>query len=80
MVRSCSVYETWFELAAKGLTTLSDTPILLSEHEFAHYNKDGILLADGSGYLATITMYHDLHCIVRINNGHNGPKYFVDSG
>ena len=41
-----------------------DTPIVLSKEEFKHYNKDGILLGDDSGYLATITMYHDMHCIV----------------
>jgi hypothetical protein len=46
------------------LSQIPDTPILLSEQEFRHYDKDGILLADGSGYLATITMYHDMHCIV----------------
>lgn len=42
---------------------LEDATIRLSPEEFSHYNQSGILLGDGSGYLATPTAYHDLHCI-----------------
>jgi hypothetical protein len=41
-----------------------DSAIRITKDEFAHYHKEGILLGDDSGYLATLTMYHDLHCIV----------------
>ncbi|MCJ1473609.1 hypothetical protein MMC13_002260 [Lambiella insularis] len=51
------------ELDQAWLDLVQHTPIVLSNEEFKHYNKDGILLGDGSGYLATITMYHDMHCI-----------------
>ena len=40
-----------------------DSTIRLSPEEFSRYNQSGILLGDGSGYLATPTAYHDLHCI-----------------
>ena len=42
---------------------LPDSTIRLSHEEFSRYNQSGILLGDGSGYLATPTAYHDLHCI-----------------
>ena len=67
--------QAWLDLVQCRLPILShcealligpDTPIVLSKEEFKHYNKDGILLGDDSGYLATITMYHDMHCIVRL--------------
>jgi len=45
------------------LSTVTDATIKLSPEEFAHYNQSGILLGDDSGYLATPTAYHDLHCI-----------------
>ena len=40
-----------------------DSTIGLSPEEFSHYNQSGIFLGDGSGYLATPTAYHDIHCI-----------------
>ena len=45
------------------LTVSIDATIRLYPEEFSHYNQSGILLGDGSGYLATPTAYHDLHCI-----------------
>ena len=43
--------------------SLTDATIRLSPEEFSRYNQSGILLGDGSGYLATPTAYHSLHCI-----------------
>ncbi|MCJ1319440.1 hypothetical protein MMC15_004776 [Xylographa vitiligo] len=53
------------ELDMRWNIRLESASIRLSQEEFEKYNQShGILLGDGSGdYLATPTMYHDLHCI-----------------
>ena len=52
-----------FIISPTDTDALTDATIRLSPKEFAHYNQSGILLGDESGYLATPTVYHDLHCI-----------------
>ena len=52
--------------------------IRLSSEEFSHYNQSGILLGDGMGYLATPTVYHDLHCIRFFHKGLYPAIYFSD--
>lgn len=46
----------------------SDENIAVSEEfmEGLSRKENGIRLPDGSGYLATIQVYHDLHCVVRV--------------
>ncbi|KAM0802734.1 hypothetical protein BDR22DRAFT_842113 [Usnea florida] len=51
------------ELDQNWIDRLRYSTIRLSHEEFSRYNQSGILLGDGSGYLATPTAYHDLHCI-----------------
>ncbi|MCJ1286895.1 T-complex protein 1 subunit beta [Xylographa opegraphella] len=57
------------ELDMRWNIRLESASIRLSQEEFKKYNQSsGILLGDGSGdYLATPTMYHDLHCIAAFN-------------
>ena len=43
-----------------------DSAIRLSREEFEHYHNEGILLGDGSGYIATTTAFHHLHCIISL--------------
>ncbi|CAD6579897.1 MAG: hypothetical protein ASARMPRED_009288 [Alectoria sarmentosa] len=50
-------------LDQRWIDRLRHATIRLSPEEFSHYNQSGILLGDESGYLATPTAYHDLHCI-----------------
>ncbi|CAF9932234.1 MAG: hypothetical protein ALECFALPRED_005245 [Alectoria fallacina] len=50
-------------LDQRWIDRLRHATIRLSPEEFSHYNQSGILLGDKSGYLATPTAYHDLHCI-----------------
>jgi len=42
--------------------------------------ENGIRLPDGSGYLATIQVYHDLHCVVRRSASHKKHKAHNQSG
>ncbi|KAJ8065328.1 hypothetical protein OCU04_006018 [Sclerotinia nivalis] len=42
----------------------------LTHDEIAKLSQDSLKLADGSGYLGTLGVYHELHCIKRIR------KYF----
>ncbi|MCJ1246686.1 hypothetical protein MMC30_003895 [Trapelia coarctata] len=53
------------ELDQRWIGRLRYASIRITLEEFEHYNQSGVLLGDGSGYLATPTMYHDLHCIVK---------------
>lgn len=57
----CNIRDCTYRVSSDGDI---DTAIHITEEEFKHYNKEGIALGDGSGYLATTTAYHDLHCIV----------------
>lgn len=52
------------------------TPIVLTEAEFATYRKEGIMLSDDSGYLSTITAYHDLHCVRYLHQTLYADVYF----
>ena len=52
--------------------------IRLSPEEFSHYNQSGIILGDGSGYLATPTAYHNLHCIRFLHTTLYPDYYFPD--
>jgi hypothetical protein len=38
--------------------------IKLSAQELAHLGEPSIALKDGSGYLAEMAVFHELHCIV----------------
>ena len=60
----------------KMLIALEAATIRLSSEEFSHYNQSGILLGGGIGYLATPTVYHDLHCIRFFHKGIYPDNYF----
>lgn len=55
-----------------------DATIRLSEEEFSHYNQSGIFLGDRSGYLATPTVFHDLHCLRYLHKAMYPEYYFAD--
>ncbi|KAL6716424.1 hypothetical protein ACLMJK_005991 [Lecanora helva] len=55
--------ETEFQFVLMNTDMPKDAVVRLSFEELSHYNQSGILLEDKSGYLATPTVYHDLHCI-----------------
>lgn len=38
--------------------------IKISADELSHLPDDSIAMKDGSGYIAELTVYHELHCIV----------------
>ena len=65
----------YLEADAKDLL---DANIRLSPEEFSHYNQNGVLLADGSGYLATPTAYHNLHCLRLLHKTVYPDYYFTD--
>ena len=39
----------------------------ISAEELAHLPDTSIPFADGSGYIAELAVYHELHCVVRIH-------------
>jgi hypothetical protein len=56
------------------LTTSADQNIHISLDELRHFEgreHETIQYPDGSGYMAQLQVYHDLHCLVR-RPGHAG--------
>jgi len=37
--------------------------MVVSEEDIKSVNRSSIALADGSGYLATLEVFHQLHCL-----------------
>ncbi|MCJ1313610.1 hypothetical protein MMC25_007289 [Agyrium rufum] len=64
------------ELDLRWAERLKYASIRLTADEFKHYNQSGILLGDDSGYLATPTVYHDLHCIRHLHKLVYPDRYF----
>lgn len=42
--------------------------IKISEEELSHLTDPSIAFKDGSGYIAELAVYHELHCIVCVSN------------
>jgi len=47
------------------LTPRPDINLRIYPDEMSRLNQTSLALADGSGYLGTLGVYHELHCIVR---------------
>lgn len=70
----------------KKLTPWPDINLRITPEEMSRLNQTSLALADGSGYLGTLGVYHELHCIVRSplgsfqrfheRNGRNEPITF----
>lgn len=49
---------------ANVLPMYEDMYIRLTEEEMQEMNRTSIALKDGSGYLAELGVYHQIHCVV----------------
>lgn len=47
------------------LTVQTAMTIKISGEELSHLPDSSIAFKDGSGYIAELAVYHELHCIVR---------------
>lgn len=49
---------------------MTDQNIRLLKHELGQFSGDDSLveLSDGSGYFATLTVFHGLHCVERLHH------------
>ena len=48
----------------------------ISAEELGHLHENSIAFADGSGYIAEMAVYHELHCIKRIRRHFNLERYY----
>ena len=48
----------------------------ISAEELSHLHEDSIAFADGSGYIAEMAVYHELHCIKRIRRHFHLERYY----
>lgn len=48
----------------------------ISAEELSHLHDDSIAFADGSGYIAEMAVYHELHCIKRIRRHFHLERYY----
>ena len=47
----------------EGLRNLKGQNLVISGDDLKAINRTSIALADGSGYLATLDVFHELHCL-----------------
>ena len=52
--------------------------IKISSEELSRLHADSIAFADGSGYIAEMAVYHELHCIKRIRRHFYLDRYYPD--
>jgi len=66
------------ELNQKWDDLLQYSNIVFSEDEMRSYGREeqGVKLTDGSGYLGTMMVYHELHCVKRLFQYMNSDYYF----
>ena len=50
--------------------------IKISAEELIQLHEDSIAFADGSGYIAEMAVYHELHCIKRIRRHFHLERYY----
>jgi len=45
---------------------LTDMNVRISKEDVKHFDREenGVQLPDGSGYIGTLNVYHEIHCIV----------------
>ncbi|KAL5086659.1 hypothetical protein Trisim1_008744 [Trichoderma cf. simile WF8] len=55
---------------------LEPMTIKISADELSHLPDDSIAMQDGSGYIAELTVYHELHCIKRIRRHFHQQRYY----
>ncbi len=48
----------------------------ISREELSHLRESSIAFADGSGYIAEMAVYHELHCIKRIRRHFHLDRYY----
>ena len=48
----------------------------ISAEELSHLHEESIAFADGSGYIAEMAVYHELHCIKRIRRHFHLERYY----
>ncbi|KAL8736634.1 MAG: hypothetical protein Q9181_002299 [Wetmoreana brouardii] len=53
------------QLSSQPLSSISDINLRVTTDEMRRLNQTSLELADGSGHLATIGVYHELHCLKR---------------
>ena len=81
-----SVYLCSFGLHGSCLFSLLDymlkhssaMTLKISAKELSHLHEDSIAFADGSGYIAEMAVYHELHCIKRIRRHFHLERYYPD--
>lgn len=53
------------------LTLPTGINLMVSDEEMLQLGQTSLAMSDGSGYLATLGVYHELHCVVsHINSNH----------
>lgn len=62
-------------LSLTGFPKIAMT-IKISNEESRHLSDDSITFADGSGYIAEMAVYHELHCIKRIRRHNHLERYY----